>query len=172
MFITVKKRNISIGIIIVVLAISAYLNFRTVNNDATHVASDVIYEEKEIKTGEAIMVSGKADAMLEARNNREIVRSKACDLLTKTMKDVGASSDARQKAENALLRMAEDMDKENECESLLAAKGFAQCVVFVSEDSVNVTVNKKDISETDVAKINDIVSSVTNLDNIKIISLK
>jgi len=169
MFITIKKKTISIGIIIAVLAVSGYLNYRTqITNETVNVVSQ---SNKDNKTGEAIMVSGHVNTIIEAKNNREIVRSKACELLTKTMKETTATSDARQKAENALLEMAEAMDKENECESILKSKGFGDCVVFVSDSSVNVTIAKKDISAADAAKINDVVYTVTKINNIKIIGV-
>ncbi len=173
MFITFKRKNLVVGIIVVALAISGYLNFSGVNhNKTTDVVSNNENSEKENKTGEAVMVSGQVDYISEAKNNREIVRSKACELLTKTMKDDNISSDVKQKAENSLLSMAEAMDKENECETLLLSKGFGECVVFVSDDSVNVTIRGKRLTDVEVAQINDVIFSVTGLKNIKIIDVK
>lgn len=173
MFITVKRKSLLMSVVVVALVISGYLNFRGSHSIVTsEVATNQEITENEPKTGEAVMVSAQVKSVSEAKNNREIVRSKACELLTKTIKDHDISSDAKQKAENSLLAMAEAMDKENECETLLAAKGFGECVVFVSDDSVNVTVAGKELTSVEAAQINDVIFSITEIKNIKIINIK
>ncbi len=173
MFITVKRKSLALGVVIVALAISGYLNiWGSYNSRTSEVASNQEITENEHKTGEAVMVSAQAKSISEAKNNREVVRSKACELLTKTIKDPDISADAKQKAENSLLSMAEAMDKENECETLLSAKGFGDCVVFVSDDSVNVTLGGKKLTCVEAAQINDVIFSVTEIKNIKIINAK
>ena len=169
MFITIKRKSLTLGVVAVALAISGYLNIWGSGKGGTsEVATNRQTTENEPKSGEAVMVSGQVNYISEAKNNREVVRSKACELLTKTIKDPDISSDAKQKAENSLMSMAEAMDNENECESILRAKGFGECIVFVSDDSVNVTLGGKELTSVEAAQINDVIFSVTEIKNIKI----
>ncbi len=173
MFITIKRKSLTLGVVVAALAISGYLNiWGAVKSNTSEVATNQQATENEPKSGEAVMVSGQVNYISEAKNNREVVRSKACELLTKTIKDPDISSDAKQKAENSLMSMAEAMDMENECETLLSAKGFDECVVFVSDESVNVTLGAKEITSVEAAQINDVIFSVTEIKNIKIINAK
>ena len=109
--------------------------------------------------------------MAKAKNNREIERSKACELLSKTLNDADISQDTKTKAENQLLKMSKDMDAEAECEFLLSSKGLGECIVFISDNGVNVTVSKSEITTEDVTKINDIIYEITGNNNIKIVEV-
>ncbi|MGI6752520.1 MAG: SpoIIIAH-like family protein [Anaerovoracaceae bacterium] len=55
------------------------------------------------------------------------------------------------------LKLIEYMEKENTIESLLENKGFIDAFVVITDTSVNVTVNKQELTKSDVAKILDIV---------------
>jgi len=60
---------------------------------------------------------------------------------------------------------------ESQIESLVTAKGYADCVAFMGDDSVSVVVGDADgLDAQDVAKIKDIVIGETNYkaDQIKI----
>ena len=50
-------------------------------------------------------------------------------------------------------------------ENLVTAKGYADCVAFLSEDSISVVVsnNAQPLSQTDTAKISEIVMEETGL---------
>ena len=174
MFVTIKKKHITIATVVLLCAIALYLNVRTPDTH-TNVAQEVAdtnqtdYDSGE--SGKAIMVSAKENTLAKAKNNREIVRSKACEILSKTLKDADISQDTKTKAENQLLKMSKDMDAEAECEFLLSSKGLGECIVFISDNGVNVTVSKSEITTEDVTKINDIIYEITGNNNIKIVEV-
>jgi stage III sporulation protein AH len=66
--------------------------------------------------------------------------------------------------------------KEAELEDLIKAKGFADCVVYISDEGVNVTVPapEEGLSSASVAKITDVVTTQTDYTagDIKIIPVK
>ncbi len=174
MFVTIKRKHITIATVVLLLAIALYLNVRTTETH-TDIAQEVAdihqndYDTEE--SGKAIMVSATENNLAKAKNNREVVRSKACELLSKTLKDTDISQEAKAKAENQLLKMSKDMDNEAKCEFLLSSKGLGECIVFISDNSVNVTVGKSDITPEDVTKINDIIYEFTGNNNIKIVEV-
>ena len=83
------------------------------------------------------------------------------DILNNTLKSENMSDENKQKAEEQILKIASDIENEAECELLLSAKGINNCVVFISDKSVTVTIPGKSISENEVFKINDIIYEQT-----------
>ena len=66
---------------------------------------------------------------------------------------------------------AKAIEDEGEIESLMAAKGFAHAVAYVSADDANIVVGQKELSAAQVAQIKDIVMESTGLpaEKIKIV---
>jgi len=62
------------------------------------------------------------------------------------------------------LKIIEYMNAEKVMESLIENKGFTDALVIMTDSSVNVTVNKQELTQSDVAKIMDIVIRETNRD--------
>ena len=59
------------------------------------------------------------------------------------------------------LKIIDYMNKEKTVESLIENKGFPETLVLMTDNSVNVTVNKQELTQSDVAKIYDIVMRET-----------
>ena len=55
------------------------------------------------------------------------------------------------------LKIIEYMNTEKVIENLIVNKGFAEAFVVMTDTSVNVTVNKEELTQSDVAKIMDVV---------------
>ena len=96
------------------------------------------------------------------------------------MQEAAADEKADQKvvdeANASIQTMADDTLSEAQVENLVTAKGYGDCVCFSGEDGVNLVVSSTDqgLSETDIAKIVEIVREETGLsaDQIKIIEAK
>ena len=56
------------------------------------------------------------------------------------------SEDSKKDAVNKMLTMTERMEKESAAENQLAAKGFPDSIVSISEESVDVTISDNTIS--------------------------
>ena len=98
-----------------------------------------------------------ADAYFaEIRATMDMDRGEILSMLTTVI----AESDAGPEKDNATqqkLRIIEYMNTEKVMENLIVNKGFAEAFVIMTDTSVNVTVNKEDLSQSDVAKIIDVV---------------
>ena len=181
MFMTIKRKQLT-GILIIIVVITVIGLF--VSNDAVPVSKEhaVMSDasasgnmQSELIPGEAVMVNApnsNDDFLTRARTDREIVRSKALEILNNTISNESASEQFRRDAEAQIIRTASDMDKEKRIETLLSAKGFERNVVFISQDGTTVTLDHSELSETDVAKINDIVFEQTGNNNIKIVEVE
>lgn len=83
------------------------------------------------------------------------------------LSDVIADAESETEKENATaqkLKIIDYMDKEQLIEKLIDTKGLPACLVLISDNAVNVTVNKQDLAQSDVAKICDIVMRETGRD--------
>lgn len=97
----------------------------------------------------------------EIRDTIDSDRNQVISMLT----DVVAETDNAVEKENATqqkLKIIGYMEKEKTIESLISAKGLPECLVLLTDNAVNVTVNKEQLDQADVAKICDIVIRETS----------
>lgn len=119
--------------------------------------------------GEAVLTSAgtagvTADAIVNAKLNREQARSKSQDVLMQIINNESLDEEAKQQATDELLAMTDIVERESVCEQQLMAKGFDECVVLISEDCVDVTVNKSSLTDIEKAQIEDIVTRKAGCD--------
>ena len=109
----------------------------------------------------------------EARLNRQQARDSALSLLQQAATDEKASKETIEEANVAIQTMANYTLTEAQIENLVVAKGYTNCVAFLSDNSISVVVSgtENGLTDTDVAKIGEIVMEQTSLkaDQIKII---
>ena len=123
--------------------------------------------------------TGEADAaesgtyFSTARLNRQQARDNALSLLQEAAKDEKADQNAIDEANAAIQTMADYTMTEAQIENLVTAKGYADCVAFLGENSISVVVSAVEtgLTDTDAARIGEIVMEQTGLkaDQIKII---
>ena len=117
-----------------------------------------------------------ADYFTSARLNRQKARDSAISTLREAAETESASQEAVDEALGAITAMAGYTVSEAEIEALITAKGFQDCIVFLSADSVIVAVPApaEGLGESAVSRITDIVLQETNLhtEQIKIIGVK
>lgn len=121
--------------------------------------------------GEAVLVSNtvKGNYFEEAKLSREQTRAKNKETLTSLVNNKNASNAQKDKAMNEIVKMTEVNEKETATENLLAAKGFAEAVVTILSDSVDVVVNAEDLTEQQIAQIEDVVKRKTECSADKIV---
>lgn len=133
-------------------------------------------EKSKEKIGEAVLTSAEniADYFMAARLNREQTRAKGKEMLLEIINNEKLSEKDKQVAMNQLLTLEKNMEKETQAEQLLGAKGFLNAIVSIGENSVDVIVEKSDMTEVDKAKIEDIVKRKTgcSLEEIVITAVK
>lgn len=126
-------------------------------------ADDVQTFEEDALT-EQDLTAQSSDYFDAARLNREEARDSALSILQQTVDDPDADSTAVSAATDSITAMAEATLAESQIESLVSAKGYADCVAFIGDNSVSVVVSKAEgeLDATDVARITDIVCGETS----------
>lgn len=132
-------------------------------DDSATGAAATVSEKEEVSSkenaGEAVLVSNNVTGSYfeEAKLSREQTRAKNKETLTSLVNNKNATDSQKDKAMNEIMKMTEISEKETATENLLSAKGFDEAVVTILSDSVDVVVNAEDLTEQQIAQIEDIV---------------
>ena len=104
--------------------------------------------------------SGYFDA---AKLNRQQARDSALSILQEAANDESADQAMREESSRAIQTLAQYTVSEAQIENLITAKGYADCVAFIGDDSVSVVVSQSEggLTDADVAKITEIVTGET-----------
>ena len=109
--------------------------------------------------GEAVLTSGGANAVVaEAKVTREQVRAKNKEMLQQIIDNKELSDKEKKDAVSQMVKLTELSEKEVAAETLLASKGFSDAVVSIADESADVVVNAKELTEASRAQITDIVT--------------
>ncbi len=114
--------------------------------------------------GEAVLTSGEAGAVVaEAKVTREQVRAKNKETLQQIIDNKELSDKEKKDAVSQMVKITELSEKEAAAETLLASKGFSDAVVSIADESADVVVNAKELTEANRAQITDIVTRKTGV---------
>mgnify|MGYP001777234727 CR=1 FL=1 len=130
--------------------------------------------------GEAQLVSVANDSgakfFEEARLKRQKAHDAALDTIQKTLKSSSLSAEEKKTYAQELTGNLEDLHAENEIETLVKAKGFADCLCFLQSGRADLTVMTAGdvLTAAQVAQIRDIVLSKSSVtaQNITVVEVK
>ncbi len=193
-----KKNQIIITLLTLMIAVAGYLNYsgklftspdknsteanaELANKELLDISEEDIEEEdkKEIASndsevegvpGEAVLTNSSMEATVaQAKVAREQVRAQNRETLQQLIDNTEISEQEKQNAVNEMVKMTEVAEKEMAIETLMASKGFSDSVVNLTEDSADIVVNSRELSEANRAQIEDIVLRKTDIAPEKIV---
>lgn len=201
----VFKRNAVIVTVLIFVCVAVYLNWSYAQTEmAAETGSNTVQKEndetkenseetKKIEGAEesGLFYTGNAvkDNSVETVESSEIseyfdqvrlTRRQARDSAEETLQTVtetdGAAQSTIDEAMSVMVQIAKWTEEEAQLESLIIAKGFQDCVAYMTDDRISITVatEAEALSESAVAQIKDIVLSETEYtaDQLKIIEIK
>ena len=126
-------------------------------------AQDSTADSDNHQVGEAVMVSTtlKGNFTNNARLVREQRRAQSKETLMAIINSTTLSEEQKQSAVETLVNLTTIAEKENAAELLLEAKGFADPIVNISENEVDVVINAISVTDQQIAQIEDIVTRKT-----------
>ena len=162
------KKNLTAAAVLVTVCAGIYLNWMYTEGDTPVSLTDKLDSEKLLD--ESMLVMSDTDALKEAaaeltdtatdyfaavRLSRQEARDSAVDLLQEAM----AYDTDTEKTGHELEELVEVALSEAQIESLVMAKGYADCVAYMSSDGISVAVAAPEngLQQSDVALITDIV---------------
>ena len=165
----VWKKRIVAMVVLAFVGAAVYLNWRYTDQIAE--SSKVLGESTLVSSQEETEEAPEDDYFATARLSRKQARDNAISLLKEAEVDENAGEETRDEASESLQVLAAYTVAEAQVENLVTAKGYADCVAFMGDESVSVVISDPDgLDAADVARIKDIVISETDYtaDQIKI----
>ena len=166
------KRQLVLAALVVALGAAVYLNWQFSGDTAVLTGTESVESEKNI--GEAQLVNGSAvsdsasassdteagtdDWYTQARLSRQKARDEATELLKDILADASANDQVKEEAVEKAAQMAQNVLEENNIESLIRAKGFGDCVVYIQNGECSVVISGSEEVENSTVIIKDIVS--------------
>ena len=101
----------------------------------------------------------------QARLNRQKAHDEAMDSIKKTMRSSSLSAEEKKEYTTQMTATLEDLNAENEIETLIKAKGFADCLCFLQSGRADLTVmtSGEPLTAAQVAQIRDVVLSKSSV---------
>lgn len=106
--------------------------------------------------------SGSMDNFFsEYRIDRERTRSERVEILREIVSNPNSSAQMRQEAQQKLIQISDNLDKESKIENAMIAKGFREAVAVIQPGTVMIIVPSSGLRQDEVARLSDIVVKVT-----------
>ena len=174
----IKRKSAVYSVVALMLCMAVYLNWSYTRKtpDAEYNAASgfedgkILGESKLVDetTPEKAKLTAKdnpnispvpSDYFSDARLARQKARDESVSILSQTIANENTSEDAKETAVGAMGALAQNAEKEARIESLVVAKGYRQCVVFINDAGANVIIEKtgEGLQNTDLARIKEIV---------------
>ena len=177
------KRNVVVAVIMLFVCAAVYLNWSysqevdegtesaggKLLGEATLVAStsdDPLLEATDGEAGEDMQTQNTQTGYFSsARLNRQQARDSALSLLQDAAADEEADQTMRDEANASIQTMAANTLSEAQIENLITAKGYEDCICFIGESSASIVVAAVEggLTDTDTARITEIVKEETGL---------
>lgn len=194
-----SKRQLTILTLILALGVALYLNWEYAKTDSSFVLPTQTQAEEDAllanaqaedapvmealpdkNYGEAQLVSvseNSSDQYFEtARLTRTKTRDEALDKLQQSLKATGLTEEEKAQLKDTLSSTISNISLESDIENLVKAKGFADCVVFIDGENVDLAVKTgpEGLSKNEVAQLRDIILGKvqTSAQNISIVEVK
>lgn len=198
----IKKNQVIITALVLMIGTAGYLNFadKRASEPSEYVLNDgditglipdfdfygepllmdetqnVSAEGNDDDAGKAVFVNSSSDTsyFVQAKLEREQARAKQKDILTEVINNENLEQSKKSEAADEILKIQERIEKETAAEAMIEAKGFKEVYVRIDDDTVDVVVNKEELSESEIAQIEDIIKRKTgvSVDKIRISPIK
>lgn len=169
------KRNAVVGIVLALVCVGIYLNWAYAGEDVPALTDTL--DAGKVMDDATLVLSDKLDSQEVAQNeqngsgyfaqvrlSRQLSRDEAVNLLQETISYAEGEDTS---AANAQLEEIVNMAlQEAQIESMVIAKGYADCVAYITDGSISVAVapNEGGLQASDVALITDVVRSQCDID--------
>ncbi|HOA84903.1 MAG TPA: SpoIIIAH-like family protein [Bacillota bacterium] len=169
----IGKRNLIIIGVVLLIGVAVWLNWMIfANNDDGYTGYD---KSSGMDTSYGVDTNTGADTnanldsyFASTQINRQRARDVALEVLQSVVENAAADEATRNQALADISKIAKNMEAEANIETLIIAKGFAQCVAVVNGDMATIVVEAENLTPADIAIINEIVYDQTGIKPINI----
>ncbi len=178
------KKQLLLGTLVVALGMAVYLNYYFAQSPSGLLDTGTQQQQNDDKTlGDALNVNATPDTgdaqsgsayFDQARASRQSAREEMTETVKELLGDVKATEEQKAAAAQQALAITKAIEQESKIESLIKAKGFADCVVYIEGDSCSIVVSAESLTVQDTAKISQTVTAQSGIltQNINIVTVK
>ncbi len=163
MMMVVKKKQLIIAALAVVIGTAGYLNAGKNTEE-----SNKYMGETQLVDSENIQSDKNEDFFSQARIDREAGRSRAVETFNSIISNEDADEASKTSAQQGMLELAQNTETETAVENLLRAKGFDDAVCYINNGIANVVVKTASLDGASAAIISEIVSEQSGIEQDKI----
>lgn len=175
------KKNLMAAAVLVTVCAGIYLNWLYTEDQATADLTDTLNQSKLLSEDTVVMsndsiptdVTTVSDYFAAVRLSRQQARDSAVSLLQEAM---SYDEDGNKESNAQLEQLVQTALCEAQIESLVIAKGYAECVAYISEEGISVAVATPEggLQQEDVAVIADIVLSQSQfaMEDIRVVEVQ
>lgn len=185
----VWKKNLVAAAILVTVCAGIYVNW-LYTEDKTAASLEDSLDTQKVMNEDTLVLSGDMEAIAEGedvtstatdyfaavRLSRQQARDNAVNLLQEAMAYSGSESSKDVESAMELEDIVQTALSEAQIESLIIAKGYADCVAYMSGEGISVAVSSPEggLQQADVAVIADIVMTQSDysLDDIRVVEVQ
>lgn len=163
----IKRRQLILATLVVALGAAVFVNWYYTGNKATLSSEETTQAEYVRNLGEAEYVNAEAettDYFSKIRLERQKTQDAATDSLNESLKNAATGTDEAKELTAALSELSERIKLQGDVETLISSKVSGDCVVIISDTTVQVVVEKGVLNEDTALQIMDIVTKNTGFD--------
>ena len=156
-----KLASLLVAVGLLLLIISGVWNYFQDMIQVRANRSNAMQVTKPIFTEQVVPVM-EPDFFTEYRLERDKIRSERSDLLREIIQNA-PTQDTKQQAQETILKMTLEKQREVEMENLIKAKGFADALVFVRDNSVSAVVKTTALTREEVIQVAEVISRISGI---------
>ncbi len=169
MMMVVKKKQLVVAALAIVIGTAGYLN---AGKNPVSETSGGYMGEAQLVDSDSINESSE-DFFARARIDREAGRSRSIETFNSIIMNENADEAAKASAQQGVLRLAQNTETESAIENILRVKGFEDAVCYINNDMANVVVKTQVLDSTAAAVISEVVTEQSGIvqEKIKIMEM-
>lgn len=167
-----SSKYVTMFALVLALGVAVYLNWRFSEIEANETLNDNNNQQQGSEGenyGDALFVSGDgvntSSYFAQARLSRTESRDSALDSLQKALQNTELTEAEKTELTAKLTAVAQSITAESNIESMIKAKGFSDCMAYISDGAIKVIVACSDgeLTGDKTAQIVEIVTSQTDI---------
>lgn len=178
------KKQVLLGFLVVALGLAVYLNYHFATQNPLATTSGTTAKTTVQKNlGDSKFVGATtakngggttAEYFAAARKNRMAARDEAVEIIEDILAQPTVTDELSKQASAKLAALTDAVKQESDIETLLAAKGFSECLVFIDGDNAHVTVRAPKLTAEQSVQILDIVTAHSDVsaEKVNIVAVK
>lgn len=175
------KKQILLGFLVVALGLAVYLNYHFATQNPLGVSQTAATKSTTVKNlGDSKFVGATVasqptagEYFASARKNRTAARDEAVEIIEDILAQPTVTDELSKQASAKLTALTDAIKQESDIETMLSAKGFSECLVFIDGNNAHVAIKAPKLTEEQTVQILDLVTSHTDVaaENVNIVAV-